>query len=94
MGFCSISHWPISSLERVCYAPYNQVHHQQIGAKETTQNIVEIHIVQVIALEIPEFQIVERIQQQIVVIIKVSTGACATARRWRNWGRASAPGAD
>ena len=46
---------------------YNQVHQQQIGAKETTQNMVEIPTVQVIALEIPGVQIVERIQEQIVV---------------------------
>ena len=50
---------------------HNQVHQQKIGAKETTQNIVEIPTVQVNALEIPEVQIVERIQEQIVVIIKV-----------------------
>ena len=36
---------------------YNQVHQQQIGAEETTQTIVEISIVQVIVLEIPEVQI-------------------------------------
>ena len=50
---------------------YNQVHQQQIGARETTQNTVEIPTVHVSALEIPEFQIVERIQEQIVVIIEV-----------------------
>ena len=50
---------------------YNQVHQQQIGAKETTKNTVEIPTVHVSALEIPEVQIVERIQEQIVVIIEV-----------------------
>ena len=39
--------------------------------KETTQNILEIPTVQVIALGIPHVWIVERIQEQIVVIIKV-----------------------
>ena len=49
----------------------NQVHPQQIGAEETTQNIVEIPTVDVIVLEIPEVQIVERIQEHFVEIIKV-----------------------
>ena len=44
---------------------YNQVHQQQIGAKETTQNKVEIPTVQVIALEIPDVQIVERIESML-----------------------------
>ena len=52
---------------------YNQIHQQSIGAEETTQNIVEITIVLVIVLEIPEVHIVERIQEQIVVIIKVGS---------------------
>ena len=42
---------------------YNQVPQQQIGAEETTPNIVEIPIVQVIVFEIREVQVVERIQE-------------------------------
>ena len=47
---------------------YDQIHQEQIVAREMTQHIVEIPAVQeqVIVQEIPQVSIVERIQEQIV----------------------------
>ena len=58
-------------LEEFAAPVYNQVHQEQIVAGETTQNTVEIPTVQeqVIVQEIPEVQVVERIQEQIVETI-------------------------
>ena len=52
---------------------YNQVHQEQIVAGETTQNIVEIPIVQeqVIVHEIPQFPVVDWTPEQIVETIGV-----------------------
>ena len=65
----------IGSLPRldVSAAPvYHQVRQEQIAAGETTRNIVENSTVQeqVIVPEIPELQVMERIQAQIVESIK------------------------
>ena len=53
---------------------YHQVRQEQIAAGETTQNIVDIPTVQeqVIVQGIPEVQVVEQIQEEIVEAIKVN----------------------
>ena len=53
---------------------YHQVRQEQIAAWETTQNIVDIPTVQepVLGEGIPELQVVEQKQEQIVEAIKVN----------------------
>ena len=59
-------------LEEFAASVVSQVHQEQIVAGETCQNIVENPTVQerVIVQKIPEVQVVERIQEQILETIK------------------------